>query len=62
MGKEGEAIYYYTLKGLNDTQRLKFIVERNYSRIINRQTKELIKRAKIFTPTVLKIDFKISCL
>ena len=58
-GKEGEAIFYYSLKEIPNNLKLKFILERDFHRIINRQTKDINKTPRIYTPTVIKIDDKI---
>ncbi|MFB9077964.1 hypothetical protein ACFFWB_11215 [Flavobacterium procerum] len=55
-GKEGEAIFYYPLKELPNNLILKFILERDFYRIINRHTKDIIKIPKIYTPSVIDIS------
>lgn len=56
IGHEGESAYHYTLKGLSDTQKLKFILERDFHRIINRHLKDIVKTPKIYTPTIIEIN------
>ncbi|WP_185965912.1 hypothetical protein [Flavobacterium sp. ZT3R18] len=55
-GKEGEAFYYYSLKGLSNKLKLNFILERTFSRIINRHLKDLMITPKIYTPTILEVN------
>jgi hypothetical protein len=55
-GKEGEAFYYYSLKGLSNKLKLNFILERTFSRIINRHLKDLMIKPKIYTPTILQVN------
>lgn len=55
-GKEGESDYYYTLNKLSNELKLRFILERNFYRIINRHLKDIIKYPRIFTPTILDIN------
>jgi hypothetical protein len=55
-GKEGEAFYYYSLKGLSNKLKLNFILERTFSRIINRHLKDLMIKPKIYTPTILEVN------
>lgn len=55
-GKEGEAIYYYPLKDLPNNLKLKFILEREYARIINRETKNRYEIKKIFCPYIIEIE------
>lgn len=55
-GKEGEAIYYYPLKDLPNNLKLKFILEREYARIINRDTKNRYEIKKIFCPYIIEIE------
>ncbi|UIR57338.1 hypothetical protein LZQ00_05850 [Sphingobacterium sp. SRCM116780] len=52
-GKEGEVAYFYTLKGLSNKLKLKFILDRNFYRIINRKNKDIITRPRIYTPTII---------
>jgi len=52
-GKEGEIVYYYSLKGLSNKLKLKFILERSFYRIINRKTKDIEKIPRIYTPTTI---------
>ena len=59
IGEEGEVTYNYTLNGLTNSQKLKFILERDFYRIINRETKDIIKTPNIYTPYILKITNRI---
>ncbi len=58
-GKEGESNYYYTLNNLSNELKLRFILERNFYRIINRHLKDIIKYPRIFTPIVLEVNSNI---
>ncbi|RYM32095.1 hypothetical protein ERX46_15545 [Brumimicrobium glaciale] len=55
-GKEGEAIYYYTLNGLSNKMKLHFILERKFYRIINRHLKDIIFIPQVFTPIRVKMN------
>ncbi|WP_454060282.1 hypothetical protein [Elizabethkingia ursingii] len=55
-GKEGEHATYYTLSGLTSLQRLNFILEKDYQRIVNKETKDIQFSARIFTPHFVKIE------
>ncbi len=55
-GKEGEHSIYYTLSGLTSLQRLNFILEKDYQRIVNKETKDIQFSARIFTPHFVKIE------
>jgi len=55
-GKDGEVTFFYTLKGLPNLMKLKFILERDFYRIINRQNKDIVKTPRIYTPTVINIS------
>lgn len=55
-GKEGESDYYYTLNKLSNELKLRFILERNFYRIVNRHLKDIIKYPRIFTPTILDVS------
>jgi len=58
-GKEGEANYYYTLNKLSNELKLRFILERNYYRIINRHLKDIIKYPRIFTPSIMDVNSRM---
>jgi hypothetical protein len=58
-GKEGESNYYYTLNRLSNESKLRFILERNFYRIVNRNLKDIIKYPRIFTPTILEVTTKL---
>lgn len=58
-GKEGESNYYYTLNKLSNELKLRFILERNFYRIVNRHLKDIIKYPRIFTPTILDVNSKL---
>ncbi len=51
-GKEGEKEYYYSSTILTNEQKLKFILERDDSRVINRHLKDLQRKRAIFTPFI----------
>lgn len=55
-GDEGEAEFYYSLVQLSNNLRLKFIKERTYSRILNKETKKIKILPGIYTPFILQID------
>lgn len=55
-GKEGESDYYYTLNKLSNELKLRFILERNFYRIVNRHLKDIIKYPRIFTPIILDVN------
>jgi len=55
-GDEGEAEFYYSLVQLSNNLRLKFIKERTYSRILNKETKKIKNLPGIYTPFILHID------
>ena len=54
-GDEGEAEFYYTLPNLTNQLRLKFIKERKYSRILNKEAKKIASVPRIYTPIILEI-------
>lgn len=58
-GKEGESNYYYTLNKLSNELKLRFILERNFYRIVNRHLKDIIKYPRILTPTILDVNSKL---
>lgn len=58
-GREGEVSFYYTLEGLSNQLKLRFIVDRNFYRIVNRHSKEISKQPTIYTPTVLEVNERI---
>lgn len=55
-GKEGEHSYLYPLDGLSNLLKLKFILDRDFYRIINRENKDIIKTPGIYTPFILEIN------
>ncbi|MDR6969614.1 hypothetical protein J2X31_003647 [Flavobacterium arsenatis] len=61
-GKEGEVNFYYTLNQLSNHLKLKFILERDFYRIINRHTKDIIKTPQIYTPKTITLHNKIEKL
>lgn len=56
MGKEGEHMFYYPLKDLTNELKLKFILERNYFRMINRERKDITVKPMIYTPKIVEMD------
>lgn len=52
-GKEGEAVFYYTLKNLTNALKIKFIQEREHSRLINKQNKDVRRTPMIYTPFII---------
>ena len=57
--KEEEHRFLYPLDGLSNLLKLKFILDRDFYRIINRHAKDIIKTPKIYTPFILEINDKM---
>ncbi|MDH7464178.1 hypothetical protein QEG73_22970 [Chitinophagaceae bacterium 26-R-25] len=58
-GEEGESNYYYTLTELPDSLKLKFILERNNSRLLHEEESKIKKAPAIHTPSRIKLDSKM---
>ena len=56
---KGEHAIYYTLSGLTSLQRLDFILEKQYQRTVNKESKRIFNfSGRIFTPYYVKIEKK----
>lgn len=53
-GDEGEADYNYTLNGLSNKIKLKFVTERDFYRLLNKKNKDRLP-PKIYTPMIIEI-------
>ncbi|WP_300675299.1 hypothetical protein [Soonwooa sp.] len=61
-GKEGETVFYYTLKNLPNALKIKFIQEREYSRLINKQNKDVRRTPMIYTAFIIEKNERMQLL